>query len=334
MPAPHKLSATLAPQNPRHEVWLILALVGMVIFLETALHLQAARLSGNIQHIRQIPHIASALSEKPGSLLFIGNSLTNNGIEPSVFRSLPTRPPFSAVGKVVPDGTALADWYCIYQNRFAGLANPPQAIVVGFAWYQLSDQERTNPSRLGGFFCSVPDIGTLVETGVFDHNQVLDFLAGAISQVYVNREAIRNRVLDSLVPDYRAIAQSLNVNPDVQPGSNQKNKPETSYLLLARFSKLVHQSHSKLIVVAMPVQNEYEIDAGLMAATTKLGIVLIDMRQTPGITHDLFLDPIHLNETGRMKFSAALARKLTGTFRHSGSGTADAHVMNVLRAAP
>lgn len=316
MPAPHQLKTSIRFRGLKREAWVVIALAVVVALIELALRSQTSNLSGNIQHIGQIPAIAARLGQQSNSLLFLGNSLTNNGVEPSVFQARQTGLNAALVEKITPDATSLSDWYCVFKNNIAGMDSPPRTVVLGFAWLQLSDQYPINASRLGGYFCSMADIAALSGTGLTNHNKLLDFLAGAASHVYLNREAIRNRLLDALVPNYRSVTQEMNVNPGL--GSKAKiEKIEHRYTTLARFSQMARDAGIRLVLVAMPVKDEYPIDPGLMETVKDHGMTLLDMRNTPGVASSMFLDPIHLNESGRQHFSLALAHALRDVLRRT-----------------
>lgn len=286
----------------------LLSLLGM----ELALRALEPSLSGNLRHIHEIPTITAKIEGARSAFLFLGNSLTNNAIDPQVIQ---TSMPDSMAGntvveKITPDGTALSDWYCIYQNHISTLNTAPDVIVLGFAWAQLSDQYPIDPVRLGGLFCKTGDIRQLAYTGLGNHVNVLAFLAGAYSHVYLNREAIRNRVLDAIIPYYRNITQSMNQAPGANAEVQVTGKPVYTYETLGRFVHDMERHGTRLIAVAMPVQNDYEIDPTLVDVTKQHNIELLDMRHIPGIDDSMFADAIHLNEQGRLRFTAILSEKL------------------------
>lgn len=313
--SPEKHTFHIADPNLKYELWVIVCVACVLLLTEIGLRSTESFLSGNLNHIHQIPAIASKFGATEPSVLFLGNSLTNNAIDPLSFRKpygiLHGRAP-DVVEKITPDGTSLSDWYCIYRNFIAGQKTEPQVVVMGFAWAQLSDQYPIDPARLGGFFCSTGDIAELSSTGLSRHDNVLVFMAGAISHVYLNREAIRNRVLDMLIPNYRTVVQSLNNRPGMQPNGNAMpaQKANYTYDTLRRFSRLVEQSGARLVVVAMPVQESYPIDRNLITLANEEKITLLDLRDHPQLDHTMFADAIHLNDQGRQRFSQSLASEL------------------------
>lgn len=313
--SPDKHTSHIHDPNLKYELWVIICLACVLLLTEMGLRSSESILSGNLRHINQIPTIASKLGSTTPSVLFLGNSLTNNAIDPYAFKKpysvLHNQSP-KVVEKITPDGTSLADWYCIYRNFIATQQSPPKIVIMGFAWAQLSDQYPIDPARLGGFFCSPDDVTELSSTGLSRHDNLLVFMAGAVSHVYLNREAIRNRVLDWLIPDYRSATQALNINPNARNAGNLAagKKTQYTYETFRRFCRLLGESGAQLVVVAMPVQEQYQIDPGLLDIARELNISLLDLRTLPGIDNSMFADSIHLNDTGRNRFSHALALTL------------------------
>lgn len=295
--------------NSKNEGRVFVALLAILLVVEMGIRVFETHLSGNISHIFSIPQIARQIDhfDQGPAIVFMGNSLTNNAIDSTLVDELlqdqlinPTQ-----TSKVTPDGTALSDWYCIYQNQLMPLKHPPSHIVIGFAWAQLSDQYPINPTRLGGFFCKTADVSSLSDTGLTRHQQFLRFIAGAASHVYVNREAIRNRILDALIPDYQLITQQLNQTDaarDADPSATDNDK-KYSYQLLETLLQSINKAGSQVILMAMPVVNSYELDQQLVTISERLQVPLLDVRHVDGLTDTMFEDTIHLNPSGRSKFS-------------------------------
>jgi hypothetical protein len=293
--------------NSKNESRVFVALLIILLFVEMGIRIFETRLSGNINHIFSIPEIARQIDhfDKGPAVVFMGNSLTNNAIDSGLLDELLRNQLANPIqtSKVTPDGTALSDWYCIYHNQLMPLRRPPSHIVIGFAWAQLSDQYPINPTRLGGFFCKASDVGSLSETGLTRHQQFLRFLAGAASHVYVNREAIRNRILDALIPDYQLITQQLNEADAARDTGSSTAEKKYSYQLLQALLQSINRTGSQVILIAMPVVNNYELDEQLIKISAQLQVPLLDMRHVDGLTDTMFEDTIHLNSSGRSKFS-------------------------------
>ncbi|MCW8934271.1 MAG: hypothetical protein OQK98_06065 [Gammaproteobacteria bacterium] len=298
--------------STREEKLVILLVLSVLVLLEIAIRLNEDRLSGNISHIYTIPEIARQASDttSDANLIFLGNSLTNNAIDKPHIETLNSSKNSIKAFKITPDGTAISDWYCIYNQYFLETTNTSSFVIIGFAWGQLSDQFPINPTRLGGFFCQIEDIDALEATGLTRHQQFLRFLAGSVSHVYVNREAIRNRVLDTVVPYYKETTQVLNRSPQNNTEMDGRGKSMSTYTSFTNLNQSIKSSNRQLVVMAMPVIDNYSIDAELLDTFTSLGIPLLDLRNVEKIEKNMFLDSIHLNAEGSRIFTEALVEKL------------------------
>lgn len=302
--------------HTRRETRVILSIVCVLLLIECSMRLVEKHLSGSIEHILSIPEIIRQLdnNEVDSKIIFLGNSLTNNAIDSEIVEAQLNKLSQLSVEatKITPDATALSDWYCIYQNQIQALSTAPEYLIIGFAWAQLSDQYPLNPSRLGGFFCSMNDLDKLVETGLTDHRQVLRFMAGTVSHVYVNREAIRNRLLDMVIPDYQSITQTLNQADNARQTESETSQNETnySYKVFERLITSIQARGTHVVLVSMPVIEDYKLDSEIQSRAEKLNITLIDMRKIKSITPDMFKDSIHLNEHGQEVFSRAISQHI------------------------
>lgn len=298
--------------STKEEKLVIFLVISILVLLEVGIRLTEEKLSGNISHIFTIPSIVSQLVENQDhtNLIFLGNSLTNNAVNAHHLESLDKSNNGISVFKITPDGTAITDWYCIYSQNFPKSEKESSLVVIGFAWSQLSDQFPINPTRLGSFFCGIKDTQALEATGLTGHQQFLRFLAGSTSHVYANREAIRNRVLDMVIPNYKEMTQELNQPLQAPVNSDNKQQHSTTYSSFTNLAKTILNSNRHLLVMAMPVVEEYEIDPNLLSILSTLEVPLLDLRKIEKIDKNKFLDPIHLNDEGSKIFSEALAKDL------------------------
>lgn len=294
----------------RIEYRLVVLLVLLVVFLEFTLRHFEDTLSGNINHIFNIPHLVTQFDDRKADygLIFMGNSLSNNALDiPYVEQAINSaHSGQTKVLKITPDATSISDWYCLYHNTLEPMKNPPDTLVIGFAWAQLADQHPVEARRLGGFFCGLNNIPDLSDTELHQHQKWLEFLAGKISHVYVNRERIRNRILSTVIPHYKEVTQSLNQTEEARDSSGPETKQWYSYHLLKKLDLQLKRHGTRLVLMAMPVINPYQVDQRLIETANNLDISILDLRNAPGISRDLYKDPIHLNEAGRKIFSKLL----------------------------
>lgn len=289
------------------EMRVILALLAVLVVVDGSLRLMQRQLSGNLAHTAQIPDLlAHSGSPQDSSLLLLGNSLINDGVAAPV---LAEHLPYSQVGKITPDGTGLWDWQCLLEHQ---LLDRPEVqfdtVVIGFAWQLLSDQTRVDPSRLGASFCRVQDLARPQRIGLRDSADIGEFLTARTLALYAQRETLRNRLLQLIIPHYEEYTQAAN-RSGAEGGTRQQTIDYT-YATFAALVKRLRAEGTRVMVVAMPVLDDYPIDDSLRALAEQGLVDLLDLREVAGLGAEHYRDPLHLNAEGQRLLSAELAQAL------------------------
>jgi len=320
--------------NTHPEYRVVAGLLIAVLAVEVLLRVAEEDLSGNITHILSIPSIIEEIdSNEYESLVFLGNSLTNRAVHSPIINEALNKNNAGLYQsfKLIPDNSALAEWYCIYQNQLQEVQEQPEAIIIGFAWDQISDQSLIKPARLGAFFCRKEDLEQLSVTALGHHVKQLQFYAGYISHVYVNREAIRNRMLEPIIPDYLDITRKINQTNNQNAQEAMESEFQYTYKLFTSLVEDIRAAGSDIILLAMPVIQDYVIDENLVRITQDLDVHLIDMRHTGLITKSMYRDAIHLNLEGSQIFSEVIAQKLANLLQTREPAGTDENMQDLIR---
>ena len=290
-----------------------LVLVFLAILLsEVTLRSTENLLSDNIAHINEIPELVAEYDPKSEpSFVFIGNSLTNNGVDLRILDEwfLQNSTQIGDSTKLVPDATTIWSWSCVVENQFFDSGITPGHIVLGFAWNQLSDQSRILPTRLGAFFCSASDLFEINRHKALSSAEIGEFFTAMSLRTYAHRDTVRNRTLSAVVPYYEPMTQQINRQQrDVQNDSEVR----LSYSVLDSLISSLESHGSSLVVVAMPVRdNTYIVDQALKELLGRRGIPLFDYTNMKGLDDSSFLDDMHLNTEGAAALSTRLAEDLS-----------------------
>lgn len=300
-----KLSTLLGSTETR----VVCALLALIALMDVSLRLTDSRLSGNLAHVENIPAIiAEAGQPSRRSLLVLGNSLTNNGVAPDMVNA---RLSDVAVAKITPDATGVWDWQCLLDHQVIEPKGVQfDTVVIGFAWHLLSDQSRVDASRLGALYCKLSDLGRARALGLHNSGDIGEFLTAKLFRAYALRDTLRNRFFQISVPHYIEFTQATN-----SAGAGAAEKPtahseQYTYETFAGMLQRLKSKGTRVIAVAMPVKDAYEIDPELQSLTERGAVELIDLRKLPGIEPQHYLDGIHLNTTGQKILSRALAEDL------------------------
>jgi hypothetical protein len=300
---------TTTTRNPaRLGVILALSILGLVLAVDLGLRAIDQRLSGNLAHVQEIPAlIAMGGKGTQPAMLVLGNSLTNNGIaQEGLTSALPTL----TIVKVTPDGSNVWDWQCILRHEVLASERVKfDTVVIGYAWHLLSDQTAPNASRLGGLFCRWSDLLSPSELGLSHSSDIGEFIAARAVRMYALREILRNRFLQRVIPNYEQYTQAANRAAQAGAPSDEV-EVQYSYSNLAALTAQLKAEGTRLIVIAMPVLNDYPIDPGLQALAQQGALTIYDYRKVEGIDAASFEDSMHLNTNGQAVLTARLVAML------------------------
>ncbi|MCH8532309.1 MAG: hypothetical protein LAT65_15775 [Saccharospirillum sp.] len=289
------------------EIYFLVILLLLIISIDIAFRSIESRVSGNVKHIQEIPTLISTIDSSDSlKTIFMGNSLSNRAIDADIINDVSK---LQSV-KVVPDGTSLWDWQCIIRNQILN-KNSIDVIVIGFAWNQLADDYPVNASRIGAYFCSWNDLwGNRAGNGLNSFDLAGEFVAAKVSHIYASREVLRNRVLSILIPEYES--QTQRSNRLVAPHEVVRNGVSngSSFNVLSKLIEDLKGEGTKVIVMAMPVRDAYQIDENLGSIVRVAGAVFLDYRNMPELDSSMFVDNMHLGKNGMSIFTRELSHDL------------------------
>lgn len=296
---------------------LALALAAVSV-LDLATRAVEPRLSGDIANTKAFPQRVTELSAASGKrVAAIGNSLIGDGLDTDVFMAnwLDKNPGNGRAIKLVPDGSGIWDWHCVVHHRLAEMPEGPDLVLIGFGWNQLSDQNRLSLTRSFNTLCpaaAMRDFHAL--SGGLGINDWLQMLAVKTSKLYAQRQTIRHRVLQNIVPDYQQMTRQMNARAGDGGEAEVSTAPiELSYKALNVMLERLSLSGAQVILVAMPVMDPYEVDRRICEVIEGTSHRLLDMRFAVPSRDDLYRDNLHLNEAGAQLFSETLAVQLKAT---------------------
>jgi hypothetical protein len=289
---------------------------------DLALRWAEVNLSIDVRHIRSFPEITRKLSHEPAPrVVFLGNSLTRHGVDPSVWASVmkELKAPAGSVAKLVPDDTTMPDWYYVALNSFIRPGNRPDVVILGFTLNQLTD-ERIEAGRLGAYFCDLGNVSELFAKDLEGFAPKVDFLMGRLCRLYGVREQIQARFGDKIIPGYQASVRHLN---EIRRRESSPKKHQTaggkvhSYQLLDRALALWRAQGIEVVLVAMPIPSGYEIDQAVVLKAQSVGARLIDARELPALTREDFPDGYHMGPKAAKIYTRFVAERMAETLREN-----------------
>ncbi len=304
------MSSSISSSN--NEIRVIAGMILLLIACESFVRVMEGSISLDIRHIREMPAIVERLqSAGTVRVLFLGNSLTRLGVDLGTIRENlragDTRG--VALERMYPDDTTISDWYYVYETFLVNRHMTPELVVVGFATNHLEDRAQLHVSRLGGYFGGLQALPEAFRNDIPGLEDRIQYLLSSVSRLFANRERIRDRLLDLILPHYRDTAQTLN-RATLRLGQKRYDGHRPTYRRLQRFMQLVQSHGAKLALVAMPLASYYPIPDSLKSVIAAEDGLLIDLRHVAGLTLRDFPDRYHLSPAGAKIYSAALATNL------------------------
>ena len=181
--------------NFRSEGRVLVSVAVVLAIGEAVLRLGGQRLSADVQHIRSIPARADRLAHAEGlRILFLGNSLTREGIRLDVVQEhLGCTSPV-ALERVFPDDTTILDWYYLFRNDFGG-DRAPNVLVLSYARGQLTDATGIHAERIAGSFGGWSNTREMLRLDLDDLGDRIDYILASTFRLFSERERVRDRVL-------------------------------------------------------------------------------------------------------------------------------------------
>jgi hypothetical protein len=296
---------------PHPEVRVVLCLLLLLGVCEAGMRLYGSRLSQDVRHLEQFEVLAARISAppQPGEtrVLFLGNSLTRYGVDVNEFILVLTETGRGTVRveRMMPDNTALAEWYYAYRSFFADCGRTPDVLVIGFAGGHLDDAPSRHPERLARYYCRWTHLAELGRRDLLTIDARTGFMLAGLSSLLCNRDRIERRVLDLVIPGYQEGIQDLNRRlTRVQ----RRTPTAPTFDRLRQLLALARGDGVEVILAAMPVPDPYDLDPELWEIAEECGARVIDCRQVPGIKAEMFPDGLHMNPQAARLYTRYLAR--------------------------
>ncbi len=302
--------------SSRSELKILLALLLILVLCEAGVRLAMTHLSGDEIHIAQIPDLTHQLSLQSGPrILFVGNSLTRAGINPVEFNSelQETTGDSVSLALATPDDTVPLNWYYLVKNFVLNQDQLPHIICLGISNFHVIDGAEKRIRKLGRTYCRLKDIPEIYRTDLTSFDERAELLLSGLLYSYATQDRIKKRVLDLLIPDYRTNLRRITEMGRAGSQDEDEGVREYSFNGFGRLLELIAGNQILPVVVAMPLQDDWEVDAALMAVIGSTGALFLDARQIDGLSAADFKDNMHLTPVGARKLSRFLARRLSQT---------------------
>jgi hypothetical protein len=258
---------------------------------------------------------ARVLVHQPGlRIAFVGNSMTEMGIDVSVFCDALRD---TGIGQVsaemfVADGSEVVTWYYMLQHLFWKRGYSPDLVIVLFNDYSFSGAEIVELGRLAQFFTSLTDWPELLLNDLRDTSSRLEFMVSSVWAAYAARERVKERTMKLLCIDYKEYLGKL-YSVSRQMAADKSSPSGRQHNLHSNLERLVTRSKvfkTEICFVSFPNLHQYNVDPEVIEIIRYGGDHFIDMTNIPQLRPEAYIDDFHLNESGRVFFSKYLSQRL------------------------
>lgn len=306
----------------RPELKVLAMLAAVLVAGEVGMRVVGPRFSIGLRRITGIPANAERMAKaKEVRVLVLGNSLTNQGFKPDIFRdtlasqgSLQTH----VLVRYFP-GSVASEWFHLFKHFYVDTGRLPDVLLLPCDMTAVRDATPITIERLA-HFCDVEDIPqmfrdelkTFSDRALFLHCYLLDSFGG--------REKVRHAVLSKLVPYYREGEEAIHAAA-AAPAPSSKPRPAVTHTHenIKRLLQLARQHNVEVICAIISTLEPYEVDEGFARVVAATGSHLVDVRKDVSLNETHFTDGLHMTPSAAAEFTRALARRLvrerTGVFQ-------------------
>ncbi|WP_449067155.1 hypothetical protein [Prosthecobacter sp.] len=292
---------------------MILSVLVMLVAIEVFFRLAGHRLSADVAGIRDIKATAAQMAATPAPrLLFVGNSLSREGIDPQALQAgLKSAGSKTSVFMAYPDSSHALVWDYLLSCYFADAPSRPEEVILVSARIHLLDAPG-NVSQMGAYYVSWDDAWRFLKDEAVSVDERVEFFLGRFFATYAMRAKVNPRVFDVLLPHYQENWSILNRAALMGRGtalSGAVSGGTTRHL--RHVVGLLKGKGVRVRVLKVPMPNLYPLDVSVDAALKELDVPVIDLNPVPGISPENFPDGEHLNAAGRVALTRALVTELS-----------------------
>jgi hypothetical protein len=247
--------------------------------------------------------LAAGTTETRPSVLLVGNSLLEQGIDPNQLQEELGKS--VAISRYAVSNTNYFDWYFGLRRLFREGAKPDVVVVM------LNARQLMSRSISGDYavqtMMDTRDVWELAN-GLGSSNTELSALyADRASVFYGSRGEIRNWILHAVFPPFEEIRSSL--KPSNPPLPSDQEIAANVQPRLEKMSNVCHE-HGATMVLLMPAALAQDGSGGVRKAVDLLGIRVLAPFSPGELPSELFSDGFHLNAAGAKRYTTRVAELL------------------------
>ncbi|HEX8652847.1 MAG TPA: hypothetical protein VF708_18670 [Pyrinomonadaceae bacterium] len=296
----------------RTELKVLLLVVSALAVCELVVRVFERRLTVDVK----APAISKRLSEAEGQrVLVLGNSLVRDNVNTDILETEMRAQGVRSIHieKVYLMNTIVNDWYYAFKHHFVDAGRLPDVLVICFSYNHLEDATIHRP-LIARYYSSLRDIPQIFSEDIPDFNGRVEFLLSRWLASFTHRTDVERRILDTLIPYYRESVTRIN-DALTDEANKRRGVYQPGYRRFAQLLRMAQNRGVRVIVVAVPVANQYPINPQIKSTLEANVVTFVDTRKVEGLGKTSFVDGMHMNGDGANVYSRALAHHLVDYLR-------------------
>lgn len=302
--------------SPTTRRWLLIVgmLIAALLALEVVTRWKLFDASKDLSRFGTYPERARSLASVPGKrVAFVGNSLTERGVDAEQLRSIVD----VASDSFVADGSHVNTWYWMIERHFWKPGLKPDLLVMNFYETGLEDGKSIELGRLAQFFVGPDDWMQVFKNDVTELEPRVELVLSSFWATYAVRDRLKDRTL-GVIPGYKGYTERMN-EINFQHETKQMRGPHVSATrhALTRLCERAREKGTPLLFVAFPSLGErkpaYDVPRETITIIEKNGHRYLDLRVVSELRPEHYADDVHLTPEGRAIYTRILGEKLKGT---------------------
>jgi hypothetical protein len=300
---------------------IVVLLTGLFVYcagLEVVTRLGLSRISRierrTYQDLSIARFIAPRVSNRPPTMLVVGNSLLLEGVDRASLQK--ELAPNYLVALLPIEDTYFEDWYFGLRRLFAE-GSRPSIVVICLSTRQMMSRA-TDGEYFAYYLMQGRDLLAVKKESHLDNTMTSAYFFANRSMWLGSRSRIRNWLIQKIMPNLEHLMGYFPAKSPPMPPKEQVVAGVLPHLLA--LDLLCRANGARLVAVIPPALSRDDASADVQESAALDGIhVLVPLRSND-VTPDDFGDGFHMNPRGAARFTPRLASALLQTLNPNSSG--------------
>ncbi len=307
--------------NSRDVLKIVVGMVIVLIVAEISVRQFVMPRSETAGVIKAAKENGASLNASDVNVVILGNSFTILGVEEDQLREVVDKSSSATQFNIAFHamyGSHGPEWFWLARHWYLSQNVAPDVIVLNIGPTSLRDGTDVRHQRLALAFgpTNLPLVPAVVRRM---NSKEIEFVISRYSMLINRGRSVGKQIGMRVIPHFTQVYQSLSqrANNKTTTSASLRSHSDTTFLEARVFFDLCRERNTKIIVVAMPHRSRYELDPKLLSLIDDFAGMdsMIDHRDPNILSPADFQDGVHLDATGKAKYSQLYAQDVADRIR-------------------